>query len=260
MEEQKSDTSIILYEGSPLEKIAATGFLIKSPLKTLHTRLYLASDIIVGDYGVAGFLLVDSRPEERFEDYTDANLIGVSHDFEHTEHLPPKVRNNPLRLSHYIETDKGFKMARYFLIPSNVAEFFHKDKFLGEPIISKCYQDVNMPEWFDEEHSRPNEVLHGIYGERDVLLKSITQELTTKLKDIITESDINFWHRACVSFHPWSYYKHSVEIGESGIVAAIGNFDRMIQLVDKQGILPKRNLKREGAQVYRIALPPPEVS
>lgn len=259
MAEEDKTTSIVLYGGSPLEKIAASGFLIKSPLKTLHSRLYLASDIIMGDYGVAGFLLIDSRPEERFESYTDGDLIGVSSDHEHCEHIPPEVRNNPLRLSHYIETDKGFKMVRYFLVPDNIVEFFYKDKFLGEPVIAKCYRDVKIPEWFDEEDSRPHEALYRIYDEKDALLKSISEEIITKLREITKEPKVDF-HRACVSFHPWSYYKHAVEIGESGIVAAIGNFDRMIQMLDKQGVLPKRNLKSEGAQVYRIALTSPEIS
>ena len=74
----------------------------------------------MGQYGVTGFLIVDTRPEERWESYTNTDLYGVSHSLEHCIHIPDDVRNDPVRISHYINTDKGFKMVRYFLIPKNV--------------------------------------------------------------------------------------------------------------------------------------------
>ena len=213
----------------------------------------------MGKYGVTGFLIVDTRPEERYESYTDSNLYGVSHSIEHCQHIPPEVRGDPLQLSHFIETDKGFKMIRYFIIPENARGVFGRDKHLGPALIKKCLEDCGIPEWFNDEEAYEvftydKDYISGeVEGEK--LVGKVKENIIERLRSIgETLSEYRGGHHAYVSFHPWQYYKDAIGVEESSIVTAIANFDRALSMLDKKGTLQKRNLQTESES--RIALPP----
>lgn len=251
-------SSVILYEGSPLERIAASAVLPRNKdvlQEFLHSRFFLPSDIVMGRYGVTGFLIIDTRPEERWESYTDTNLYYISHSLDHRIHIPDEDRNDPIRVSHYINTDKGFKMIRYFLLPNNVRTFFESDEDLGEPMVRKCCRTI--PKWFDEDEAR--EVFGELSGdeEGDKLVAAIIEGITPRLRQI-GETELkryDFKHQRYLSFHPWRFVKDVLAVGEDSIVEAIGNFDKFLGTMDRRGVLRKRNLQTNGAAEYRLALP-----
>ena len=181
----------------------------------------------------------------------------MSHSLEHCIHLPDKIREDPIRLAHYINTDKGFKMIRYFLIPHNVKEFLLQDKFLGEPMIDKCCGETPMPEWFDEE--KAIEVFESFKGDDEGyrLISSVIEGITPKLKQIgetkFGKRDLR--HEHYLSFHPWQFYQTVIQVGEASVIAAIGNFDKILSMLDGRGTLMRRDLQTTGAQEYRLALP-----
>ncbi|GEM_PF-1600279 len=265
MGEELQQRNVLIFQDSPLERIASSAVVPNNVLTDLvHSRFFLGSDFYMGTYGVTGFLVIDSRPEERWESYTDTNLYGVSHSLKHCMHIPQEVRNDPIRLSHYINTDKGFKMIRYFLLPSNVKELFSRDRHLKDSLVRKCCEDVPITEWFDEETA--NEIFTGynINGswissreDGEKLVNGIIEGISPNLKET-GESKFekyDFRHEHYVSFHSWQVFRQCLVIGEDAVIAAIGNFDRMIPLIDKRGELKRRDLRTEGAYEHRLALP-----
>ena len=253
-------SSVILYEGSPLERIAATTVLPterQALQEFLHSRFFVASDLVAGQYGVTGFLIVDTRPERRWESYTDNDLYGVTHGLDHCVHIPDEVRNDPVRISHYINTEHGFKMIRYFLLPKSVDAFFKNDRFLGEGMIKKACEQDAMPHWYDEEEGY-DVFTHDAGSEAGrKIVERVIQEITPRLQQIgeTNLQEFDFRHQRYLSFHPWQFLREALAVGEDSIVQSIGNFDRFLAAFDKRSVLRKRDIRADGVQEYRIALP-----
>ncbi len=254
--------SIVLFQGSPLEKIAASAVVPRNILFDLvHSRFFIGNDeIVMGDYGVAGFLIIDTRPEERWERNSDDNLFGVSHTLEHCVHLPEEARQNPFRLAHFINTHQGFKMIRYFLIPNNVKGLLSRDKYFGDPAIDKCCQEAGMPEYLDEEESYFVFSSHSsidIYSEGEKLIRGVVEGIKPRWQGIGESNfgEYDFRRQSYLSFHAWQFYTQCLRIGQDSVVAAISNFDNLLSVIDKRGVLQKRGLSKEDAREYGLALP-----
>jgi hypothetical protein len=255
------NNQIILYEGSPLERIAASDIVLRSDTSLMkQKRLYLASDVFVGEYNVTGFVVVDNQPEQRWISYTDGDKIGVpwGNDPNQIEFDLFGITNDAQRLAHFIGTDKGFKMIRYFILPLNVEDFFRSDRYIGEPLIDKCVCEGTIPDEFDEQKVNP------VYAfrerEEEELIDRIIEHINPRLKQI-GESRLSwehFGHHVYFSFHPWQVYKPILEVGEESIVRAIRNFDKLLSRFDEKKKLQKRILKVKGAEEYKVVLPPLE--
>lgn len=122
----EQDREIIPYQGQALEVIRSKGLIL--PDSPAAKRFFLPSGAVVGRYGVIGFVMIDSKPENRYVSYTDGDWVGVTYREEDFKWIYSD--RNP---SHFLNTDTGFKMIRYFALPSAVRIFFEKDKFLGIP-------------------------------------------------------------------------------------------------------------------------------
>ena len=142
--ERGSERAVIVYEGSPVEKIG-TRALAFPEVHQKEPRFFLPEDIVVSRYGIIGFLIVDNHPEQRNVTYANPEWTGIKID-EYTLGLGDK-KNSP----HFFKTDKGFKMVRYFILPPNVGDFFAQDKYLNEAMIDKMCRQETFAEEFDEE-------------------------------------------------------------------------------------------------------------
>ena len=253
------DNQIILYEGSPLERITTSDIVLRSDAPLMkQKRFYLASDVVVGEYGVTGFVIVDNKPEDRWISYTDGDKTGVSWDpkYHNVEFLLHGIKGNTFRESHFVNTSQGFKMIRYFVLPSNVRSFFIADKYLGEPMIDKCACEGAIPDEFDELKAYP------VYAfekrEEREIIDRILEHINPKLEKI-GESRFSwedFGHHVYFSFHPWQVYKPVLEAGEESIVRAVRNFDQFLSRFDERKLLQRRDLEIKGAQEYKGVLPP----
>jgi hypothetical protein len=253
------DNQVILYEGSPLERIASSNIVLRTDKPLMdQKRLFLASDVIVGEYGVTGFVIVDSKPENRWISYTEGDKTGVIWDTEyHSLEFVIYGINEPLRKVHFVNTNEGFKMIRYFILPSNVSQFFTTDKFLGDPMIDKCCREGTLPEEFDEVVVNP---VYAFRGEEREIIDRIIERISPNLQKI-GESRFaweDFGHQVYFSFHPWQTYKPVLEAGEESVVRAVRNFDQFLSKFDERKKLQRRDLEIQGALEYKGVLPPSE--
>lgn len=243
---------IVLYEGSPLERIAASAVGLETVAKPLKKpQIYLASDVIVGAYGVTGFVLVDIKPERRWVSYTNSDWFGVTFETSGNHLLKFEVESDPVRRAHFFDTNEGFKMIRYFIMPDNVQEFFTRDKFLGEPMVDKCCRDGTLPEDYDEDPVSSN---HAIYDESGDILEAVLKTINPSF-GVPAFSTERMGHRIYFSFHSWQLYKPVLEVGEESVVRAIRNFDTFLSRFDQTKQLQRRELPLEAAVAYSRVLP-----
>ena len=241
--------SLMLYEGSPLERIAASTIVQvnKDYVPMSQQRLYLVSDVVVGEYGVTGFVIVDHKPEDRWISYTDYDKAGVFWDPKHHAlEFALYGWNDPSRIAHYANTSEGFKMIRYFVLPHNVREFFRSDAFLGDAMIDKCCREDTLPEELDETEVNPIIAFRGEERETvDRILAAISPRLGQIGESRLSWED--FGHQVYFSFHLWQSYKPVLEAGKESVFRAIRNFDRFLSRFDSKAVLKKRDLEIQGA-------------
>ena len=169
---------------------------------------------------------------------------------------------------HFLHTDNGLKMIRYFILPESVYELFNNQPILGEPMIKQLVM-TTLPDQFDETDTNLEYAFDFTtnyrYGDRTA--EQDRASLANLLTTIHPESagyrwygrEVGFgeWgrfgHRAFVSFHPWPLYETVRQTGESSIVQALANFDRFLLGGMVKHDLPKRELPTGNATLY---LPP----
>lgn len=251
------NSEIVLYRGAPLEKIASSAIVSPQNYALLQEdRLHLASDVIIGKYGVAGFVLVDNKPKKRWKSYVDPEWQGVGyHPDEPMLMHDEEFANNPFRQSHFLETDKGFMMLRYFVLPSKIKEFFDKDKYLGEPVIRKFCLEGTLPEEFDEEEAHIRNLYY--HSSREAAsINSIIDSINPNLKKVGDFYSTNLiGHYAFISFHRWPFYMPVVKAGEEAVVRSIRNFDEGLSKFDSKSRLSRLELDSANAQEYIGVLP-----
>lgn len=227
---------IIEYQGSHLEAIQ-TRSLVFAEGHQKESRLFIPGDIAISRYGVIGFVIIDSKPEKRWISYQDYSAIGVPH-----ETAAPIYNDKAL---HYTNTDHGFKMIRYFILPPKVGEFFAQDKFLGRPMIDKCCLDETLPEDFDESVANPSHLAFGdIYSDgTEELLMTIARACYPQLtQDELKQYERNHNQYAYLSFHPNQDFQFATHEGQNAVYAALSNFDDFIARFDTNQTLEVRDL------------------
>ena len=268
----EASSQIVLYEGSPLERIASRELIARNVELVKPSRFFLGSDVFSSNFGIKGFLLMDTKPEKRWLSYTDSRDVFVSiegtagnqeKDFgwEWEEGLERAVRT-----AHFLHTDMGFKMVRYFILPNDVYTLFKNQPILGEPMINQLIMTA-FPEQFDETNTDFQYAFsftHYHYGDKTAeqdsiglanLLISVHPEAANYIGD---RNNIGMrglgsnGHRAFVSFHPWPLYEPVRQAGEASIVGALGSFDRFLSGGMVRHTIEKRMLPTQNATPYIV--------
>lgn len=248
--EVNTNRAIVLYNGAPLERID-TRALVFTDGHQENPRFFIPEYIVAGRYRVIGFLIVDNKPENRWISYTDSEWTDPVTE----EEMFFRGKTNR---SHFLNTDRGFKMIRYFILPPNVADFFEQDKFLGGPLIDKCCREGTLPEEFDEEPARTLHAFGSIVyskGSEEILgsvIKASFLELTTDEQRRYTWGSNQ---HAYVSFHPWQDFKFVIQEGQKSIYTAINNFDDILARFDRKRVLPERDLQVTASDIPQIQAP-----
>lgn len=234
--ENDANRAVVLYQGAPLEQIG-TRALIFPGGRQQESRFFLPEDIVVGRYGVIGFLVIDKTPEQRWVSYTSYDWTGVE-----VRDYDASWRGG--NATHFLNTDQGFKMVRYFILPPSVGDFFAKDKFLGEPLIDKCCREGTLPEEFDEEKAYPNIAFWSGDEVQEGLIRPVIKASLPELSgDELFSYDWGKNQNSYVSFHPWQDFKYVIGEGQNSIHAAISNFDDVIGKFDTKQLLTPRDLR-----------------
>lgn len=235
MPSQAENRALQPYQESVLARIEPTSLSLQETRE--RKRFFLPADVLISRYGIIGFLLVDTRPEQRWLTYTDAEWIGVPC----TEgSVPYGSEEDRVRRSHFIDTDTGFKMVRYFVLPPKVSEFFNRDKFLGDPFIDKCCREGTLPEEFDEIPADPAWAFGTAASFRENL-ELFVNDIVQGANPQASQDEIEQYfrignHRTYVSFHAWQDSKEVFSEGERSLAAALGNFDSVLERFDREGI------------------------
>lgn len=249
--EINANRALVLYQGAPLEQIG-TRALIFPGGQQQESRFFIPEDIVVGRYGVAGFVVVDKSPEDRWVTYTDSEWSGVGY---REDEVRLRVEFEGANPTHFLHTDRGFKMIRYFVLSPQVEDFFAKDRFLGEPLIDKCCREGTLPEEFDEvpahtNHAFGNAAFRGVEEDLiDAVIRTTFPDLTEEEMEMYSHGRNQY---AYVSFHPWQEFKYVIGEGQNSIYAAISNFDEVIGRFDTKQLLTPRDLRVTSADNPQI--------
>lgn len=244
-----------LYQGVSL-KVHEPKDILQGNEKLFSEHLYIGSRVMVNEHGVVGFIMVDSTPEKRNVSYTDMEWTGIT--YEDNKGL--RDTYSPDRIPHFVGTEKGFKMIRYFAMPKQVAEFFGQDKFLGEPFIDKCIRDETLPEDFDEELGRIDYSSHLEWNEIKDLVNAAVMHVNPEFgeEEYVSERT----HRVYFSFFPWQVYVPTMQEGEDSIRKALTNFDNLLSRFDNKGALKVRedalNVRAELSNNPQLQLQSPQ--
>lgn len=263
---------IVLYEGSPLERMASSTLVARNTELVKPSRFFLGSDVFTSQFGIKAFLLMDTKPEKRWLSYTDSRDVYVSiegtpgNQEEYFGMHWEEGLERTVRTAHFLHTNEGFKMVRYFTLPAEVNELFQNQHILGEPMIRQLA--TTLPENFDETDTNFQYAFsftdyradgqHEEQAERDraslvYLLTSLHPESATYDwygKKVDFENWGKFGHRAFVSFHLWPLYEPVRQAGEASIVAALANFDRFLSGGAVKHTLARRDLPTDSATTY----------
>lgn len=255
------ENQIVLYEGSPLERVASSALIARNVGLVKLSRFFLGSDVFGSEYGIKGFLLMDTKPEKRWLNYTDNRDTGVPIEGMHGNQEElfglewEEGLERTVRTAHFLHTDKGFKMVRYFILPNEVYTLFKNQPMLGEPMIKQLTMTA-LEEQFDETDT-DFKYAFDFASMRDKEQSRIDSSgLINLLTTIHPESagykwyerkvDFgewgNFGHRAFISFHPWPLYETVRQTGEASIVQALNSFDRFLSGGTVRHKLPRREL------------------
>jgi hypothetical protein len=224
--------------------------------------LYLASDVHISTYGVQGFVLIDAKPEnKRVSYYSNGYYNSGEPTTGHEEQDSYYFIEDPIERARSYGTRHGFKALRYFVLPEAVTELVSRDKFLGDPILRKCFEEDTTPDNFLEYPVNLRDIFYGddaIRGEESQLLRkskiaSFAGIISTidprcpieAFRDRDGEWDEYFFgtdlshHRVYISFHPWaaSHEVHTVLDGSIG--ASLRNIDDLLSRFDTNGATRK---------------------
>ncbi len=146
-------------------QVVKTGELLRLPEANIEVEapIYLASDVHLSDYGIRGFVLVDTKPENRVWGYHEDRFYNSGETMsgrEKPDYVEGEPRDeDPVQIARYYGTRHGFKAVRFFVLPEAVREFFGSDKFLGEPMIAKCLEEGTTPSDFGERPILPRDIV-----------------------------------------------------------------------------------------------------
>lgn len=214
-----ADTDVVLWKGSLTQALVSRAGA-NSPI--IQSRFFIPSEVLVSRYGVVGMLIVDSKPDHRKVSYTNTEWIGL----DCTEDSLEFKDYDPVRRAHFVGTERGLSIIRVFGLPSQVADVFEKDSFLGEPMIAKCACDRTFDVEFDEEPAKFN--WNPVDGAMPLIQ---TVALAGWESAGLPHDTVKQWRqfRTWLSFHGWFAFEQAVGQAQQSLERAIYNFDNFLQ-------------------------------
>ncbi|MBI2443113.1 MAG: hypothetical protein HYV40_04380 [Candidatus Levybacteria bacterium] len=241
---------VAIYNGAPMEKVSVPGVLAESQERGVlaeildEQRYYVEGDIVVSNFGIVGFILMDSRPSPRSVTYEIDDWVMPRN--EPPGRLEKICEQDPIRRAHFVDTVKGFRMFRYFALPQRVRDFFLEgDEWLGEPMIHKCIQAGTLHKEFDEEHAKLDYAIDwGVAHSRPKIVDEIIRQEIPEANEDAYSITANVGHYVYLSYHPWVVYPPVVSEGRESILRAMANFDRVLSQSPQSGAVTKRGLEK----------------
>jgi len=247
--------------GNSLEAIKASE-LLRLPESHLEagSPLYLATDLHLSDYGVRGFVLVDTKPENRRSGYYASEFYDSGESmsgYETPDNMSGTLEDaDPIQTARWYGTRHGFKTVRFFVLPEAVTEFFASDKFLGDPMVKKCLEESTTPTEYREQPVRPTDIFYGddaIRGDEMTVLRKQKVAALGNLLPLVDPScspesfkkNDGDWddypafgsrnQKAYISFHPWAVYQEVLTVLDESVQQGLRNMDEVLARFDNTG-------------------------
>lgn len=221
-------------------------------IPTGQSRFYIPGDppeIMVSQHGVIGMLVVDDRPRNRFADYDydvpyyyDKNSCGEGKRAR-AEKLK-ELAHDPERCARYVDTAEGKMIARVFVLPEYVKNFFKGDKFLGDPMILKLTADGVFDDGVGLEESDDYENMGDLLDALiigDVAAQAWEQ---AGLDEPVKGSQWQIW----VSFHGNQFFDPAKSKAQEAVRRSIANFDACL---NKCSLEPKQSQRPSSQRPYQ---------
>ncbi len=254
---------VVVYEGSPIEQVGVGELVARKPelLVLGAEQVYLAGKVVVGDYGVAGCLVVDAHPEQRLVSYeTDRDGWYPSHPSSYEEFVKDAEHNHlsleanmgtfggggldfhdPEHFARFVGTAGGFKLVRVFLTPAErAAQIDGLGKFVGPALRQECFNGDDMPKIPNEEHMTywPGQDSHD--ATENSRFGTLLQDKLGHLEVALDLGPTSRDHY--VSFHGWPWHAQIMDLAQESLNAAIARVDQLIGNFDRQQTIARRGL------------------
>lgn len=207
-----------------------------TPKDLLHpSEVYLGGDIFQGEYGVVSFPLVIPYPEPRPRYFiAEEGAAGDCDDFTEDELLQRFGANpDPVTLSHFLNTAKGFAVVRLIAAPKSIARRINSDRFLGQALIDKCSLEDTVPSEMHEELK-----LDTYSALRHKKHEKMTDFVDNVIGNLSSSSGENFVTlRSYPSWHNWRLYGSVMSQISDGCRQTVANFDQLLAILARD--LPK---------------------
>ncbi len=190
----------------------------------------------VGEHHQAGFLVADNKPHERPYWIGSDIMRTTSHEVD------KEIRNRSLKEENRYRHDtvQGMALLRYFAVPEVIMEIFHKDNFLGIPLLKKICEENVVPDEFEELDVRaPHRNPISEYCTSQLFNNS---ELEATLNEIIlplkerTGREYQFF--PYVTYFPTPQYFYHIEILRSSVQTVVKRFDELVEIFKLKKIYP----------------------
>lgn len=254
---------VVVYEGSPLERVNAAEIAARRPELLVRggEQVYLAGEVVVGDYGVAGCLIVDAHPEQRLVSYEmDRDGWYPSYPGSYEEYLKDAERNhlspegnmatfdmeldfdNPEHFARFVGTAGGFKVVRAFLTPRELkAQMDGLGKFVGPAVRQECFSGEEVTLVPNEERMEhwPGQDIGDTRSE-NWHFDSLMAEKLAALEAALGLGDTN--RDYYVSFHGWPWHKQVMDLAQASLQASIARVDQLLGSLDRRQTIATRGL------------------
>jgi hypothetical protein len=234
---QVSAELVPFQDSTQLVLSAASMELVNQGETVGSEQVYLATDMIQGQYGQTAFGLVIPRPGRARPSYYSAEE-GPCGDYDNvsTDERLYRSPQDTLRHAHYYNTLQGFVMLRTVALPKSLSRTLGADKFLGPAVLDKsCLEDTINPDDFDEEYGLWIRDSIG-WTMSDDHLSPVEDRLMQRLADVHGE-DYGI-ARQYVSWHSYRAYAQTVEATAQASRATVANLNKVFGLLIKTPTLP----------------------
>ena len=213
-----NDSNVLIKPAGDIEKFNLLELEQGSP------EIYLGTDVFIGEYGVASYVLVVPRPLDRPTYFIAAEGPAGNWSEEELKLCHPDIYEDPIRRAHFLDTEQGFGAVRVVSAPEVVRAKLGSDQFLGPAIVDKCSLEGIVPAEFDEERGLD------IYYSLGIENLERFQRSINRVEKAVGMNDYDTL-RTYASWHSWRMYQPVMAEFTDAAVTTVAKFDQALGLL-----------------------------
>lgn len=216
---------IVPYKGIPLERLSGRDLVRPGDLAAKPTRFYLASNVYVGNFNQAGFVVVDKNPGKRPYWIGSEILSGYTPE-QVQQRIDQRIIKEEER--YFFDTAGGLAALRLFALSKQLMDIFDKDTFLGRPMIRKICEQGVVPDEFNELNAWLEErepIFDYILNRSGALTEELYQVASSALRPVAERTGQKYAFFPYVTYFPSQAYPIVVPTLEESAQEVVSRFD-----------------------------------